>query len=95
MCHKKIILSLSSLGIIEIGFCFFAAVSVLKKLFIRKKQIAVDMLINQSTIDAVNSLAFINNPLILLFNRPDPKNFFSLLNSPLVVSVVELLNPPF
>ena len=71
MCHKKIILSLSSLGIVEIDFPFFAVVSVLKKLFIRKKQIAVDMLISQSTIDAVNSLAFINNPLILLlFNRP-------------------------
>jgi len=61
VCHKKIILSLSSLEFVEIDFSL-AFVSVLKRLFLDSRQIADGMLISQSTIDAVKSLAFINIP---------------------------------
>jgi hypothetical protein len=70
MCHKKIILSLSSLFIVDIILLFLDFVSVLKRLSFRRKQIAAGMLISQSVIDTDKSLAFIKYPLILLlFNR--------------------------
>ena len=80
MCHKKIILSLFALGAAETArgepIIFLTAVFISTLWINRIKQIAVEILKNQRTIAAVKRLAFINNPLKLLLNRPDPEKFF-------------------
>jgi hypothetical protein len=74
-------LSLFSLGAAEFArselVIFFTAVFISTLWINRIKQIAVEMLKSQKTIAAVKSLAFINNPLKLLLNRPDPEIFFN------------------
>jgi hypothetical protein len=83
MCHKKIILSLFPLGAAETArgelIIFLTAVFETILWINRIKQIAVEMLKSQRTTASVKSLAFINNPLKLLLNRPVRKIFFNPL----------------
>jgi hypothetical protein len=80
MCHKKRILSLFSLGAAEFArsepIIFLTAVFETILWINRIKQIVVEMLKSQRTTASVKRLAFINNPLKLLLNRPARKKFF-------------------
>ena len=76
MCHKKVMLSLSSFDTVGIAPVLFStAVRTLALLIIRKKQMAVGMLKSQRTRAAVNSLAFINNPLNIRYKSTRLKKF--------------------